>query len=142
MKILILAIGRLKEAYWAAAEAEYQKRLRRYAPVDLREVKDDAALLAAVPARAKLIILDERGEQLSSAEWAEKLIAREQQHGGGATLVFGIGGAEGFGAQVRSRAARVLGFGRITLPHRLARIILLEQIYRAFTIVRGEPYHK
>src|SRR5688572_7573184 len=105
MKIQILAIGRLKEDYWAAAEAEYQKRLRRYARVEVAEVRDDAALLAAVPARGKLVALDERGELWSSAELAA-FLGREASHGGGDALVFGIGGAEGFGAEVRRRAAK------------------------------------
>ena len=142
MKILILAIGRLKEEFWAAADLEYRKRLRHYATVEIREVKDDAALLAALPPRATLIVLDERGEQLSSDELARKILGAEEQHGGGATLAFEIGGAEGFSAEVRKRAARMVAFGRITLPHRIARIVLLEQIYRGFTILRGEPYHK
>ncbi len=141
MKISIVAIGRLKEDYWAAAEEEYQKRLRRYARVEVREVRDDAALLAAVPARGKLIALDERGELWSSAELAA-FLGREAAHGAGDQLVFGIGGAEGFGDAVRRRAAKTVAFGRITLPHRLARVVLLEQLYRGFTILKGEPYHK
>jgi 23S rRNA (pseudouridine1915-N3)-methyltransferase len=142
VKILILAVGRLKEDYWAAAEAEYRKRLQRYASVELREVKDDAGLLAAIPPRGRLVMLDEQGELLSSEDIARRLIAAEEQHGGGAPLVFAVGGADGLGEAVRRRAARSLAFGRITLPHRLARIVLVEQLYRAYTILRGEPYHK
>ena len=142
MKLHVLAIGRLKEQHWAAAEAEYVKRLRHYAPLEVREVKDEAALVAALPARARLLALDERGENLSSEELARKVIAAEEQHGGGAPLCFAIGGAEGFSPGLRARAARLLAFGRITLPHRLARVVLLEQLYRAYTILRGEPYHK
>lgn len=142
MKILVLAVGRLKEEYFREAEAEYRKRLRRYADVDVREVKDDRALLQALPPRARLVALDERGEAWSSEELARRLIAAEEQHGGGAPLVFAIGGAEGLSAGVREKAVRSLAFGRITLPHRLARIVLLEQLYRAYTILRGEPYHK
>jgi 23S rRNA (pseudouridine1915-N3)-methyltransferase len=141
VKIFVLAIGRLKEDFWADAEGEYLKRLRRHVTLEVREVKDDAALLAAVPARAKLIVLDERGAQMSSPELA-KLVGDEQQRGGGDALVFAIGGAEGFPDAVRQKAWKTLAFGRITLPHRLARVVLLEQIYRAFTILAGEPYHK
>jgi 23S rRNA (pseudouridine1915-N3)-methyltransferase len=141
VKLRIVAIGRLKEDFWAAAEAEYQKRLRRYANVEVVEVRDDAALLAAVPPRGKLVVLDERGELVSSPELAA-FLGREAAHGGGDTVVFGIGGAEGFGDPVRKRAAKVVAFGRITLPHRLCRVLLLEQLYRSFTILRGEPYHK
>jgi len=142
MKILVLAIGRLKEAHFAAAEAEYLGRLKHYAQVEVRELKDEPALLAALPARAKLVALDETGELLTSADIARKIVGAAEQHGGGAPLVFAIGGADGFTAATRSRAERLLAFGRITLPHRLARIILLEQLYRAYSILRGEPYHR
>lgn len=142
MKILILAVGRLKEDHWKAAEADYLKRLRRYADVQVREVKDDAALLAAVPPRARLVLLDERGPCRTSEELARSLVAAEEQHGGGRPLCLAVGGAEGFSAAARARGPETLAFGRITLPHRLARIVLYEQLYRAFTIVRGEPYHK
>lgn len=142
MKILVLAVGRLKEAWLGEAQAEYLKRLRRYADVEVRELGDDAALLGAVPARARLYALDERGDNLSSEELARRVVAAEEQHGGGAPVVFAIGGPEGLLAEVRRRAVRTLAFGRITLPHRLARIVLLEQLYRAYSILRGEPYHK
>jgi 23S rRNA (pseudouridine1915-N3)-methyltransferase len=70
------------------------------------------------------------------------MLADEEQRGAGRTLVFAIGGADGFSDAVRAKATVILAFGRITLPHRLARIVLVEQLYRAFTIVRGEPYHR
>lgn len=142
MKLQLLAVGRLKEAYWQAAEAEYAKRLRHYASLEIREVKSDDALRAAIPSRARLVAMDERGELWSSEDLARKLISAEEQHGGGVPLVFVIGGSEGLPAAVRARAVRSLALGRITLPHRLARIVLLEQLYRAYTILRGEPYHK
>jgi 23S rRNA (pseudouridine1915-N3)-methyltransferase len=141
VKIRVLAVGRLKEPFWAAAEADYVARVRRYADLDMREVKDDAALLAALPARVKLVALDARGELLSSEEIARKIVGAAEQHGGGATLAFAIGGADGLSDAVRARAERTLAFGRITLPHRLARVVCLEQIYRAYAILRGEPYH-
>jgi 23S rRNA (pseudouridine1915-N3)-methyltransferase len=142
LKIVVLVVGRLKEAHFQAAEGDYLARLGHYAQVELREVKDEAALVAALPAKGKLIALDERGENLSSEELARKVIAAEEQHGGGAPLVFAIGGADGFSPALRARAARLVAFGRITLPHRLARVVLLEQLYRAYTILRGEPYHR
>lgn len=141
MKVLVLAIGRLKEAHFKAAEAEYLKRLQRYADVILREAKDEPALLKALPEKHKLILLDERGQNRSSEELARTL-AEEAQHGGGRTVVFAVGGAEGFSDALRARATLILAFGRITLPHRLARVVLVEQLYRAFTILRGEPYHR
>ena len=142
MKILVLAVGKLKEKHWAAAEADYLDRLQHYAHVEVREVRDEPALIAALPARARLVALDERGETLSSEEIARRVLYAHEAHGGGAPLCFAIGGAEGHGAAVRGRAERLIAFGRITLPHRLARVVLLEQLYRGYTILRGEPYHK
>ena len=95
-----------------------------------------------MPARARLVALDERGELLSSEDLARKVIGAHEQHGGGNPLCFAIGGADGFGAEARARADRLLAFGRITLPHRLVRVVLAEQIYRAYSILRGEPYHR
>jgi 23S rRNA (pseudouridine1915-N3)-methyltransferase len=141
LKVLVLAIGRLKEAHFKAAEAEYLKRLQRYADVTLREVKDEPALLKALPEKHKLILLDERGQNRSSEELARTL-GDEGQHGGGRTVVFAVGGADGFSEALRARSGLILAFGRITLPHRLARVVLVEQLYRAFTILRGEPYHR
>jgi 23S rRNA (pseudouridine1915-N3)-methyltransferase len=145
LKIRVLAVGRrtgrLKEPFWAAAEADYLARLRHHADVEVREVDGDDALLAALPARARLVALDAGGELLSSEEIAKKIVAAAEQHGGGAPLAFAIGGADGLGPAVRARAERSLAFGRITLPHRLARLVLLEQLYRAYAILRGSPYH-
>ncbi len=142
---MILAVGRpvrgLKQRHWAAAEADYLARIRRYTPIEVRELGDEPALLAALPERGRLVLCDERGDNLSSEELARKLIAVEELRGGGAPLCFAVGGADGFSAAARARAARAIAFGRITLPHRLARIVLYEQIYRAYTILRGEPYH-
>jgi 23S rRNA (pseudouridine1915-N3)-methyltransferase len=141
VKIHVLAVAVSRDDLFSAAEAEYLKRLRRYVKLDVREVKDDRALVAAIPPRSKLIVLDERGELLSSPELA-RLVADEQQRGGGDALVFAIGGAEGLSDPVRKQAWKTIAFGRVTLPHRLARVVLLEQIYRAHTILAGEPYHK
>lgn len=142
MKVLILAVGRLKEEYFQAAEAEYVKRLRPYCQLELREVKDDAALLAAVPAGALLVVLDERGELVTSEAVAQGLLGKAEMHGGGRPVAFAIGGADGHSDAVRARADRLLAFGRMTIAHRLMRVILLEQIYRAYRILRGEPYHR
>ncbi|MSP16042.1 MAG: 23S rRNA (pseudouridine(1915)-N(3))-methyltransferase RlmH [Myxococcales bacterium] len=142
MKLHVLCVGRLKESYFQAAEDEYLKRLRRYVDAKVVEVKDDAALIAALPARARLIALDSRGETWSSEELAKKLVAEEELRGGGAPIAFLIGGADGLPTELLARAQLKLSFGRITLPHRLARIVLIEQLYRAYTILRGEPYHR
>lgn len=141
MKVLVLAVGRIKEDVYRAAEAEYLKRLRGKATVEVREVKDEAALVAAIPARARLVLLDPRGAMWSSEELARTL-GDEEQHGGGRTVVFGIGGADGFADATRARTKDLFAFGRITLPHRLVRVVIAEQLYRAFSILRGEPYHR
>jgi 23S rRNA (pseudouridine1915-N3)-methyltransferase len=141
VKITIAAVGRLKEPYLVAACAEYEKRLRPYCTLAIAEAKDEAALLAALPANAHVYAFDERGEMITSAQLAE-LVAAEQSHGGGAPVVFAIGGADGHGDALRKRATKLLAFGRMTIAHRLVRVLVLEQLYRAFKIVRGEPYHR
>jgi 23S rRNA (pseudouridine1915-N3)-methyltransferase len=141
VKVFLGAIGRLKEAYFTAAEDEYRKRLRPYCTLTVHEAKDEAALLAALPTGAQLYAFDERGEALSSQQFAE-LIAHEASHGGGNPVAFIIGGADGHSDAVRKRAKKLIAFGRLTIAHRLVRILVLEQLYRAFKIIKGEPYHR
>lgn len=141
MNVTLFVCGRLKESYLQAAEAEYRKRLRPYCKLDVSEFKTGAALLAAVPRGAHLYALDERGDMLSSAEFAA-LLGHEEQHGGGAPVIFAIGGADGHGDALRARASRLIAFGRMTIAHRLVRVLVLEQIYRGHRILRGEPYHR
>lgn len=141
VKISLYVCGRLKEAYLRAAEAEYLKRLRPYCSLSVLELKSDAALLAAIPAEAHVYAFDERGDDLTSAEFAD-LLGREEQHGGGAHVIFAIGGADGHSEALRRRARRLIAFGRMTIAHRLVRILVLEQIYRGYRILRGEPYHR
>ena len=141
MKVTVAAVGRLKEPYLVDACAEYEKRLRPYCTLAVTESKDEAALLAALPANAHLFAFDERGDAITSAQLAE-LIAAEQAHGGGAPVVFAIGGADGHGDALRRRAKKLIAFGKMTIAHRLVRVLVLEQLYRAFKIVRGEPYHR
>ena len=141
MKVSILACGRLKEKHWRTAEADYKARLQPYCSLAVQEVKDEAALIAALPRGAHVYALDERGDQLSSRDLAT-LIEREEVRGGGAPVVFAIGGPDGHSDALRARAQRLIAFGRITIAHRLVRILLLEQIYRGFRIVRGHPYHR
>jgi 23S rRNA (pseudouridine1915-N3)-methyltransferase len=142
LRIRILAVGRLKEEYHRAAEAEYLKRLRPYCQLAIDEVADEAALLRKLPADAALFALDERGDLVTSDELARGCLGAEEQRGGGRPVVFAIGGADGHSDAVRARAARLIAFGRITIAHRLVRVLLVEQIYRAFTILRGHPYHR
>ena len=142
MKLVLYPVGRLKEDYFRAAEAEYVKRLRPLCNLSVKEVKNEAALLTALPANAHLYALDERGAQMSSREFADHVIAHEQQHGGGAPVAFAIGGADGHSDKLRDRATRLIAFGRLTIAHRLVRLLVLEQLYRAHQILRGSPYHR
>jgi 23S rRNA (pseudouridine1915-N3)-methyltransferase len=136
---LILAVGKLKDPALEQACSEYYKRCQRSLPITTREVRDLAALQAALPDRALLCALDERGQQLSSLEFAGKLgrfieAARP--------LVFAIGGADGLDDAVRARADLLLSLGKMTFAHRLVRLILAEQLYRAVSILEGSPYHR
>ena len=141
MKIHVATIGRLKESYFVAADEEYRKRLRPYCTLTIFEAKDESALLRALPAGAQVYAFDERGELLSSAQFAD-VLAGEASHGAGAPVAFLIGGPDGHSDAVRARAKKLIAFGRLTIAHRLVRILVLEQLYRAFKIVRGEPYHR
>ncbi len=141
MKLQVSVVGRLKEAYLVAAEDEYRKRLRPYCTLAVHEAKDEAGLIAALPAAAHVYAFDERGDQLTSQQFAE-LIGHEQQHGGGAPVVFAIGGADGHSDAVRRRARKLIAFGKMTIAHRLVRVLVMEQIYRGFKILKGEPYHR
>jgi 23S rRNA (pseudouridine1915-N3)-methyltransferase len=142
VKLTLAVVGRLKEPYLAQAEDEYRKRLRPYCTLTVHEAKDEAALLAALPDGAHLYAFDERGEALTSQAFAHDILGREQLHGGGAPVVFAIGGADGHGDALRGRARRLIAFGRLTIAHRLVRVLVLEQLYRGFRILRGEPYHR
>src|SRR6266850_4131592 len=130
----------MKEAWVQEACAEYAKRVRGKLPLDLVEVKDDAELQRKIPPRQKLWALDERGKQLSSEELAAAL--QKAMNGGEQGIACVIGGADGLPRELVGRADFVWSLGRLTLPHRLARIIVLEQLYRALSILRGEPYHR
>jgi 23S rRNA (pseudouridine1915-N3)-methyltransferase len=142
MKIYVFAVGRLKERYLLEAEAEYHRRLRPLCALELRELRDERALLHALPERAHVYALDERGELIDSDAFAREILGAEQQRGGGDPVVFAIGGADGHGDALRARARRLIAFGRMTIAHRLVRVLLAEQLYRGFTILRGAPYHR
>lgn len=142
MKITLAVIGRLKEAYFTAAEDEYRKRLRPYCTLTVTEFRDEAALLAALPSTATLYAFDERGASMPSTAFARDVLGHAELRGGGAAVWFAIGGADGHSDVLRARAHRLLAFGQFTIAHRLVRLLVLEQIYRGFRIVRGEPYHR
>ncbi len=143
MKIKVAWIGKTKEPAIQALTADYLKRISRYAEVEGVALKDEAGILALARGerqkdRHKLVLLDSRGKQLSSEELAA-FHEREQLQA--LPLLFAIGGADGFSEEGRRQAGFVLSLGRMTLPHELARVVLLEQIYRAFTIMKNHPYH-
>lgn len=152
--VTVAAVGRLRERHWQAAQDEYTRRLSHYTDFKLVEVRDavgkalpDAAavareggsLLAAAPHGARLIVMTADGREMSSPELAAYLQAQLESFG---ALAFLIGGPLGFDPTVSAAANDRLALSRLTFPHELARVILLEQLYRAFTILHGEPYHK
>lgn len=154
MRITLVAVGRLKEPHFKQAAEEYLKRLGPYATLEVVEVADrdvtrdearalaeeGAAVLRALPEGAHVVVLDIQGTQRSSerfAEWLDSCMSESRSH-----LAFIIGGAAGLAPEVLARANERMSLGPMTLPHQLARVVLLEQIYRAFRIVRGEPYHR
>ena len=147
MKIKVAWIGKTKEPAIQNLTDEYLKRIARYAEIEGLTVKDEAAMLAlARPDRGKdrgkqghrLVLLDSRGKQFSSEELAA-FLDREQVHA--VPLLFAIGGSDGFTDEARRQSHLTLSLGKMTLPHELARVVVLEQIYRAFTILKKHPYH-
>lgn len=159
MKISVIAVGNLKEPYFRAAADEYLKRLTPYAQVTVIEVPEEKAPLNASPAdEAKVrekegqqilkslpqgsfaVVLAIEGKQHSSEQFAQWL--EQQRLTGRSHLTFIIGGSTGLSDKVKAESSAQVSFGAITLPHQLARIVLLEQIYRAFRILRNETYHK
>ncbi len=152
--LTVAAVGRLRERHWQAAQDEYTRRLARYTDFQLVEIRDvvgralpdglaaareGEALLAAAPRGARVVLMTADGRQLSSPELAAWLQTQLEQVG---TLAFLIGGPVGFDPATVAAAHEQLALSRLTFPHELARVVLLEQLYRAFTIAHGEPYHK
>ncbi|MBW5448732.1 23S rRNA (pseudouridine(1915)-N(3))-methyltransferase RlmH [Cohnella sp. CFH 77786] len=159
MQIQVVCVGKLKEKYWTEGVAEYAKRLGAYARLDIRELPDEKTpdsmspaeedqvrvregerILAALRPDAHVVALAIDGETWSSEQLAAHL--EKQAVYGGGSVAFVIGGSLGLSPAVLSRSDKRLSFGRMTYPHQLMRVLLLEQIYRAFKINRGEPYHK
>ena len=145
MKIKVAWIGKTKEPAIQALTEEYLKRISRYADIAGLALNDEAAILSLATGerqqkkeRYKLVLLDSRGKQFSSAELAE-FLEREQVNA--TPLLFAIGGSDGFSEDARHGAGFTLSLGKMTLPHELARVVLVEQLYRAFTILKHHPYH-
>lgn len=145
MKIKIAWIGKTKEPAIASLTEEYLKRISRYAQVEGVVVRDEADLLAKFgsasksPAKSTLVLMDSRGKEFSSEQFAKFL--EDYQDRNPLPLVIAIGGADGFSAQAKSSAHSLISLGKMTMAHELARVVLLEQVYRAFTILKGHPYH-
>ena len=159
MQINLLAVGKLKEKYWKGAVDEYSKRLSSYCKVNVIEVADEPTpdnaspaqeeqikkreadkLLSKIGDRDYVIALAIQGKNLTSEEFADHL---DKMAGSGySTFTFIIGGSLGLHETVLQRANYKLSFSKFTFPHQMVRVILMEQVYRAFRIQRGEPYHK
>jgi len=142
VKLKIAWIGKTKDPAIHSLTTEYLKRISRYVDVEGLPLADEAALLKLRDKSRPLhtlVLLDSRGKELSSEEFAEFL--QDHQDRNPQPLVLAIGPADGFSAAARKAANTNLSLGKMTLPHELARVVLLEQIYRAFTILKGHPYH-
>lgn len=159
MKITVIAVGKIKEKYLKDALAEYSKRLSRYCKLEIIEVADEktpdqASKAAEDLIRAKegerilkhirddmfVITLEIGGKMLTSEEFADKIETLGVQ--GKSSIVFVIGGSIGLGKEVLKRSDFALSFSKMTFPHQLMRVVLLEQVYRGYRIMNGEPYHK
>lgn len=159
MKIKIVTVGKLKEKYLKDGIAEYSKRISRFATIEIIELADEKIpdrasdsenakildvegnrILSKIGDREFVVVLAIEGKTLSSEELSKQL--EQASINGFSTLTFVIGGSLGLSKEVKKRANLSVSFGRLTLPHQLMRLVLTEQIYRAFTIQQGSPYHK
>jgi len=146
LKLRLISVGKDRSGLFEPAVQEYAARLKHYAKLELLELKARATraaeaeeILSRIGPSERLVALDERGKALGSEELAAWL-GRAQREA--KDVAFVVGGDEGLDPSVLERAALVLSLSRMTLPHRLARVVIAEQLYRAFTLLRGEPYHK
>lgn len=159
MNIDIICVGKLKEEYWTAAVREYSKRLSKYCTIEVKELKEarlpenagpaeeetvrrqeGEAILAQLKKEHYVITLEIKGKMLSSEQLAEKIEGLGLN--GRSKIAFIIGGSLGLSQEVCDRADFRLSFSALTFPHQMMRVILLEQIYRAFKIIKNEAYHK
>jgi 23S rRNA (pseudouridine1915-N3)-methyltransferase len=140
VKILVRAVGRMRDRRLEELCGEYVDRARRHLPVTVDEVDDDAGLLRRLPAGTEIVALEPGGETWTTQALTDYLA--ERMNRGGKAVAFLIGGPDGLGRAVVAAAHRRLSLSALTLPHRLARVILCEQIYRAISRLRGEPYDR
>jgi len=153
VRVRLLAVGRDRSGLYAPAVAEYVARLSRQLKFELVELpearkqagtpqardEEAATILGKLEARERVVALDERGDQPTSVELARRV---EQWMNRGQDVALVIGGSDGLAPAVLERAQERLALSKLTMAHRLARLVLVEQLYRAMTIIRGEPYHK
>ena len=155
MQLLIVAVGQRMPAWVDAGFAEYAKRMPPEMRIELREIKPEprstgrstAAIMAleaeriraAVPRRARLVVLDERGKDLTTVQLAEQLAGWRD---GGDDVALVIGGADGLDPAIKKEAALLLRLSSLTLPHGMVRVLLAEQLYRAWSVTRNHPYHR
>lgn len=159
MKITLITVGKIKEKYLKDAISEYSKRLSKYCKLEIIEVADEKTpdnasdtventirskeaerILRYVKDDAYIVTLEIQGKQLTSEELADKIEKLGVQ--GMSHIVFIIGGSIGLGEEVLKKSNYALSFSKMTFPHQLMRVILLEQVYRSYRIINGEPYHK
>jgi 23S rRNA (pseudouridine1915-N3)-methyltransferase len=142
MKIQLVMLGKTRRAECRTMLDDYVARIRRYAELDLQELREDSAALKRLefPSGATIVLLDAAGKQHTSAEFA-KWLGRERDRGI-RELIFLCGGAEGFPETLRAQANAKISLSSLTMPHELARVMLAEQIYRGFAILAGHPYPK
>lgn len=159
MNVRVLCVGRLKEKFYTEACDEFKKRISRYADIEIAEVNDEKApeqLSPAIMEQVKnaegkrlldrlfpgeyVIAMDLKGKELTSPELSA--LIEDAMNSGKSRIAFMIGGSLGLSYEVLQRADKRISFGKPTFSHQIFRIMLLEQIYRAFKIMRGEPYHK
>jgi 23S rRNA (pseudouridine1915-N3)-methyltransferase len=144
VKITVAWFGKTKEAAITSLSEEYLKRISRYVQVEGVTLRDEEDLFDRFGRKSKgtkstLVLMDSRGKEFSSEQFAQ-FLGDHQDHNP-LPIVFAIGAADGFSPKARSTAQHVISLGKMTFAHELARVILLEQIYRAFTILKGHPYH-
>lgn len=140
MKLQIFAIGRIKSRPVQQIVDDYISRLRHYLPIEIFCLRDEGSALSKIGASDFFIVLDERGKQFDSAGFA-KFISGHMSRGTKRMVMF-IGGPDGAGDKIKKRANEIISLSKMTFPHELFQTVLLEQIYRACTIIRGEAYHR
>lgn len=150
--IKIICVGKIKEKYFSLAVEEYYKRISKYTNIEIVELPDEGLsdekvvlkkekekIMKCIDNKSYLILLDREGQEISSIDFAQKLDFTLIHH---SNIIFVIGGSYGVDEEIKQRANLSISFSKLTFPHQLFRVILLEQIYRAFKILKNESYHK